>query len=295
MECLQQALKNSSEETVAKPTAALSDDFWTTGLTVDDFFVDNLLDFSEDQHNDEDIQQDETVMLQHEPAVEPEVKVEGSVVAGSDLCFPPDDVADLEWLSNFVDDSAAGYSLTVPAGTLSAKPDVKCPEPEITASPNTIFSTFQTKARSKRTRTGVRVWSLGSNSLTDSSSSSSSSSSLTTSFPSPSNPWAFYELAQSSESLFGKPPAKKKQVTEAQPRRCSHCHVQKTPQWRTGPHGAKTLCNACGVRFKSGRLLPEYRPACSPTFSSEIHSNNHRKVMEMRRKKEGEDGFEVPV
>ncbi|KQJ83828.1 GATA transcription factor 5 [Brachypodium distachyon] len=69
-------------------------------------------------------------------------------------------------------------------------------------------------------------------------------------------------------------------------RRCSHCGVQKTPQWRAGPEGAKTLCNACGVRYKSGRLLPEYRPACSPTFESTIHSNSHRKVLEMRRKKE---------
>ncbi|CAL4886413.1 unnamed protein product [Urochloa decumbens] len=70
-------------------------------------------------------------------------------------------------------------------------------------------------------------------------------------------------------------------------RRCSHCGVNKTPQWRAGPAGAKTLCNACGVRYKSGRLLPEYRPACSPTFVSTIHSNSHRKVLEMRRKKEG--------
>ncbi|GJN21713.1 hypothetical protein PR202_gb09219 [Eleusine coracana subsp. coracana] len=70
-------------------------------------------------------------------------------------------------------------------------------------------------------------------------------------------------------------------------RRCSHCGVQKTPQWRAGPEGAKTLCNACGVRYKSGRLLPEYRPACSPTFVSSIHSNSHRRVLEMRRKKEG--------
>ncbi|CAD5176206.1 unnamed protein product [Musa acuminata subsp. malaccensis] len=71
-------------------------------------------------------------------------------------------------------------------------------------------------------------------------------------------------------------------------RRCSHCGAQKTPQWRAGPLGAKTLCNACGVRFKSGRLLPEYRPACSPTFVSHIHSNSHRKVLEMRRKKEAQ-------
>lgn len=67
-----------------------------------------------------------------------------------------------------------------------------------------------------------------------------------------------------------------------QPRRCSHCLAQRTPQWRAGPMGPKTLCNACGVRYKSGRLLPEYRPAKSPTFVSYKHSNSHKKVMEMR-------------
>ncbi|TKY68977.1 GATA transcription factor 2 [Spatholobus suberectus] len=69
-------------------------------------------------------------------------------------------------------------------------------------------------------------------------------------------------------------------------RRCSHCASEKTPQWRTGPLGPKTLCNACGVRFKSGRLVPEYRPAASPTFVLTQHSNSHRKVMELRRQKE---------
>ncbi|XP_059647308.1 GATA transcription factor 5-like [Cornus florida] len=67
-----------------------------------------------------------------------------------------------------------------------------------------------------------------------------------------------------------------------QPRRCTHCLAQRTPQWRAGPLGPKTLCNACGVRYKSGRLLPEYRPAKSPTFVSYKHSNSHKKVMEMR-------------
>ncbi|KAK3410395.1 hypothetical protein EUGRSUZ_J02392 [Eucalyptus grandis] len=96
-----------------------------------------------------------------------------------------------------------------------------------------------------------------------------------------------------AEPWEDKPPMKKQKSkpaaaseTAGPARRCSHCGVQKTPQWRAGPNGAKTLCNACGVRFKSGRLYPEYRPACSPTFSSELHSNHHRKVLEMRRKKE---------
>ncbi|OIV98677.1 hypothetical protein TanjilG_23969 [Lupinus angustifolius] len=69
-------------------------------------------------------------------------------------------------------------------------------------------------------------------------------------------------------------------------RKCQHCGAEKTPQWRAGPLGPKTLCNACGVRYKSGRLVPEYRPASSPSFRSDLHSNSHRKVMEMRKQKQ---------
>ena len=75
-------------------------------------------------------------------------------------------------------------------------------------------------------------------------------------------------------------------AASAEGRRCLHCETDKTPQWRTGPMGPKTLCNACGVRYKSGRLVPEYRPAASPTFVMSKHSNSHRKVLELRRQKE---------
>eukprot|EP00241_Pyramimonas_parkeae_P012947 CAMPEP_0114270712 /NCGR_PEP_ID=MMETSP0058-20121206/27403_1 /TAXON_ID=36894 /ORGANISM="Pyramimonas parkeae, CCMP726" /LENGTH=282 /DNA_ID=CAMNT_0001389505 /DNA_START=180 /DNA_END=1028 /DNA_ORIENTATION=+ len=37
-------------------------------------------------------------------------------------------------------------------------------------------------------------------------------------------------------------------------RKCANCFTEKTPLWRNGPFGAKTLCNACGVRFKLGKL-----------------------------------------
>ncbi|KAK4256819.1 hypothetical protein QN277_006495 [Acacia crassicarpa] len=67
-------------------------------------------------------------------------------------------------------------------------------------------------------------------------------------------------------------------------KKCSHCKTEETPQWRYGPDGPKTLCNACGVRFNSGRLLPEYRPAASPTFDEDRHSNWHRKIMTKRRR-----------
>lgn len=74
-------------------------------------------------------------------------------------------------------------------------------------------------------------------------------------------------------------------IANSQPvRKCMHCEITKTPQWRAGPMGPKTLCNACGVRYKSGRLFPEYRPAASPTFCPSLHSNSHKKVLEMRCK-----------
>jgi len=38
-------------------------------------------------------------------------------------------------------------------------------------------------------------------------------------------------------------------------RGCLNCQAQKTPQWRMGPDGPKTLCNACGVRYRKGLPL----------------------------------------
>ncbi|CAA6669682.1 unnamed protein product [Spirodela intermedia] len=31
---------------------------------------------------------------------------------------------------------------------------------------------------------------------------------------------------------------------------CTMCGRTETPLWRHGPHGPKSLCNACGIRFK---------------------------------------------
>jgi hypothetical protein len=37
------------------------------------------------------------------------------------------------------------------------------------------------------------------------------------------------------------------------------------------------------VRYKQGGLLPEYRPAASPTFVPSKHANLRRKVLQMHR------------
>lgn len=42
----------------------------------------------------------------------------------------------------------------------------------------------------------------------------------------------------------------------ANAKQCSSCGSRGTPQWRRGPEGAGTLCNACGVKWKHGKLLP---------------------------------------
>jgi hypothetical protein len=36
---------------------------------------------------------------------------------------------------------------------------------------------------------------------------------------------------------------------------CLNCGSHQTPQWRCGPLGPRTLCNACGVRAKKGLPL----------------------------------------
>jgi GATA zinc finger len=40
----------------------------------------------------------------------------------------------------------------------------------------------------------------------------------------------------------------------APPGRCHSCNRAETPEWRRGPDGARTLCNACGLRKSCGLL-----------------------------------------
>ncbi|XVF59727.1 hypothetical protein PTKIN_Ptkin07bG0299000 [Pterospermum kingtungense] len=365
MECFEAALKTSFKKEMAlkysSTPQAFLDDVWVVnaqnGVSCDDFSVEDLFDFSneddgflEQQHKEEeeepvscspkrqklDLENHfsngttsfdySTFLLSTSELAVPVLEKKllfvffffhfalffsflryEMVVNGEKVPFlQADDVADLEWLSHFVEDSFSEHSNAYPTGAVSETPNFSADKwsEHDKAVTTTCFETpVPAKARSKRTRTGGKVWSfVASPSVTESSLSSTTSSSSS----SPSSHWFVYPNSGSgcSGSTFElakplsleKPPVKKQKKRPAtdstgengtQPmHRCSHCGVTKTPQWRAGPMGAKTLCNACGVRFKSGRLLPEYRPACSPTFSSDLHSNHHRKVLEMRRKTE---------
>ncbi|KAL3539021.1 hypothetical protein ACH5RR_002387 [Cinchona calisaya] len=312
MDCMAaKALKSSLLSDIAGQQGGFVDDMWcVTGLMnnvpCDDFSVDDLLDFSDKDFKedyDEDEEKASTLSLStshHHSNSNCSSFSEtdddfGSLFSSELAAVPADELENLEWLSQFVDDSGSESSLLCPAGSFKDNKNKdsfsdKWSEPAVQVIRVSCFpfpSPVPVKPRSKRSRPNGKVWS-GSTS-TESSSTSSSSSYGSSPFVL-SNPVQVQDIEMLSS--IEKPPAKKQKKKPATDtglgtsRRCSHCQVQKTPQWRTGPLGSKTLCNACGVRFKSGRLFPEYRPACSPTFSQDVHSNSHRKVLEMRTKKD---------
>ncbi|KAJ7522326.1 hypothetical protein O6H91_18G006600 [Diphasiastrum complanatum] len=296
------------------------------GFGPDAFHVDDLLDFSNDVIGgpiNETHLSDQSIVLSvtaaevvgdHSPAqsILETHKFLDQVQQVKDL-GQDYELAELDWLSNLVEDSCytkehlkLDYSLDMqnyPEMTIATADQFQMISPvsvlENSASSGSAYSlSWETalpcRARSKRSRSGSKMWSSGiiagssqdipqSDSCTDSLVSFDCASDVSAdsggfiatraellSTKKPSKPWRGRKLGQDGSQI----------------RKCSHCLSQSTPQWRAGPAGPKTLCNACGVRYKSGRLLPEYRPALSPTFEAHIHSNSHRKVVEMRKQKE---------
>ncbi|KAJ1910470.1 hypothetical protein GGI09_004948 [Coemansia sp. S100] len=59
-------------------------------------------------------------------------------------------------------------------------------------------------------------------------------------------------------STIQKTPSNPRRITLSpvgRSRKCSYCGCSETPIWRRGPGGTGTLCNACGVRWKLGKIL----------------------------------------
>uniref|UniRef100_A0A7S4MS95 GATA-type domain-containing protein n=1 Tax=Vannella robusta TaxID=1487602 RepID=A0A7S4MS95_9EUKA len=52
---------------------------------------------------------------------------------------------------------------------------------------------------------------------------------------------------------------------------CTECNKTETPMWRVGPSGYKTLCNACGIRWRrlNGETTPENATTPSPIAISQ--------------------------
>lgn len=56
---------------------------------------------------------------------------------------------------------------------------------------------------------------------------------------------------------------------------CHHCGIKSTPEWRQGPDGKHTLCNACGLFYSSFKKRDQKRNK-SDHFSFILNPNPHR-------------------
>ncbi|KAE8670682.1 hypothetical protein F3Y22_tig00112114pilonHSYRG00149 [Hibiscus syriacus] len=243
----------------------------------------------------------------------------------AELSVPYEDIVQLEWLSNFVEDSNCGVSLTIKKQEPSSINKDSSDHQFQTSSPVSVLESSSScsgeikpllepasaigkhgRARSKRPRPATFNPRPAIELISPSSSVNGDGNDVPILVP---------KVSSDSESYVESPlliklprqlnpeQKKKKKIKLTLPtpptdnnlipnqsgqqqavRKCMHCEITKTPQWRAGPMGPKTLCNACGVRYKSGRLFPEYRPAASPTFIPSVHSNSHKRVLEMRTK-----------
>ncbi|XP_015894579.2 GATA transcription factor 9 [Ziziphus jujuba] len=256
-------------------------DFSNEDAMVTDGFFDNVAGTSTDSSTVTVVDSCNSSVCGGEPQLSGNRSFSESQFSG-DLCVPYDDLAELEWLSNFVEDSfsaekdlqALQFQTTTTTITKPQTPETSSSSEtipsETTRNSNSPFfqpeSPLPGKARSKRSRAAPGDWSTR----------------------------LLHLITPSNDAKPVKTTTSKKREgssnsssnSDSSGRKCLHCAAEKTPQWRTGPMGPKTLCNACGVRYKSGRLVPEYRPAASPTFVSTKHSNSHRKVVELRRQKD---------
>jgi hypothetical protein len=59
---------------------------------------------------------------------------------------------------------------------------------------------------------------------------------------------------------------KKRRGRAAPPGRCHSCNRAETPEWRRGPDGARTLCNACGLHY--AKLTRKQTGANKPAMGS---------------------------
>ncbi|KAK2882405.1 hypothetical protein FQN49_000388 [Arthroderma sp. PD_2] len=56
-------------------------------------------------------------------------------------------------------------------------------------------------------------------------------------------------LSGSNNHIMNSSSLEKKRRKAAPPGRCHSCNRAETPEWRRGPDGARTLCNACGLHY----------------------------------------------
>ncbi|KAM0015707.1 putative transcription factor C2C2-GATA family [Helianthus debilis subsp. tardiflorus] len=62
---------------------------------------------------------------------------------------------------------------------------------------------------------------------------------------------------------------------------CTDCHTTRTPLWRGGPAGPKSLCNACGIKYNKKRRQQIDKTG---TKTSKVSNRNGDLKMKMKMK-----------
>ncbi|KAK3005051.1 hypothetical protein RJ639_017388 [Escallonia herrerae] len=72
---------------------------------------------------------------------------------------------------------------------------------------------------------------------------------------------------------------------------CSDCNTTKTPLWRSGPRGPKSLCNACGIRQRKARRAMAAAangtilPAVASPLKAKVHKDKKSNIGHVKKYK----------
>ncbi|OAY62627.1 GATA transcription factor 16 [Ananas comosus] len=83
-------------------------------------------------------------------------------------------------------------------------------------------------------------------------------------------------------------PSSEESATEL--RVCADCRTTKTPLWRGGPSGPKSLCNACGIRYSKKRREVW---GVKEGGEREGERERERERLEQKGRRGGRVGFEI--
>ncbi|KAF6982720.1 hypothetical protein CFC21_001068 [Triticum aestivum] len=72
---------------------------------------------------------------------------------------------------------------------------------------------------------------------------------------------------------------------------CVECRTTTTPMWRSGPTGPRTLCNACGIRYRKKRrqeLGLDNKPQNQQLNQQQQHQQQQQQQQQQQREDHGE-------
>ncbi|CAB4429989.1 unnamed protein product [Rhizophagus irregularis] len=81
------------------------------------------------------------------------------------------------------------------------------------------------------------------------------------------------KLREELESIKHSKKKRKKRSAPSSNKVCHHCQRKDSPEWRKGPDGPKTLCNACGLRTLCKQMNAQGGGPPSSSVSPKIKPN----------------------